>query len=191
MDGQPFYGYYLLREAERWFGPIFGRMRYLLMMYSLLLFRKHQSHHINVLYFVLAFNLTHNAHPSHVMIIPSFEIQWARTAITYYMNGMEDDSVFQDSLQYLSLSKTLEKFVEASFVFLDERRLIFEDFTLMICAFLAQQDLKNASMLLAIDSIYIFAHFFDPLENLFISPIEMNYVNIKRFYNIEGLFSKI
>jgi hypothetical protein len=141
----------------------------------------------------MAFNLTHYTHPSHIPILPSFEIQWIRSVMIYYMNKKDNDfgMLTYNLKQNMHLSSHSMNFVQAGVRFIDERKDLFDDFMLVMCSYLAKGDERSAKMLLAIDSLFLFAYFYDPTEKMFISPIEINFIDVKSLYNIEELFASI
>jgi hypothetical protein len=191
IEGQVFYAYNVLCEAERWYNIRFYRLRLQMLVNSLVQFRNHQAYHINVLYYVHCFLLCKGApYTQGAPLLHIADQDFLRVYLRECIEINAEDQSGVTKSPALSIAYTIQQsdILESCIRYIMGESTTFEDFGQQICNFLLKNNINEAEFFLAQDTLFLFAYYYDDTEDYFITPVEFPSLNMKRSSTIQELY---
>lgn len=173
-DQQALYSWNVLKLFERWAGFRLQRIRNMLIIYSLIQYRNHQANHINVIYFLIAYAAARGNSQNFLPIISQHDEEFIRTFIKLNLDlsSQIDPKAILSLNSFYYLNNRVKEKIDGPLNYLLGYSNNFSDIYQEICCQLLKGNIKYIDSYLNNDSLLLFAYYFDPTENFFISPIE-------------------
>ena len=190
-DQQALYAWNVLKLFERWIGFKLQRIRNMLVIYSLIQYRNHQANHINVVYFLLAYAVVRGQSQNSLPVLNEGEEEFLRIFIKMNVEPVQSDPKIEGINGFYYLASRIKEKVDSSLNYLLGYSSCFVDNFQEICLQLIKGNMKYVESYISVDTMIIFAYFFDFNENLFISPVEAAALFSQSFASIAELIEML
>lgn len=190
-DHQAPYAYNVLNILEEWLGFSLQRLRYLLIVYSLIQYRNHQANHINIIYFVIAYV---SLRTKNKIIQRPTEAEFLRLFMKENMdltNSLEDRINEQSIFPNFYINQISRRNIDSNLHYLIGVPQSFEEIGQEICHQLIKGNIQHVESYHNMEYLPLLTYYLDPTEPMFLSPIEFQSIPYLSSKNVLSLFTAI